>query len=161
MDSKRIYSFLITAVIFFAIIGGLFLATSGSKKANTATPSESLAPSSDNAIETPSGNAVKVIEPPANHSVVEYNHGAFTPAMITLKNETGCFVEIKNASDEEVIPRVGPYVAGKESGFLYGKIGPRQSESIDPRYGTLNDLTFYNKNNPAAFFKIHLDPTCL
>ena len=161
MDSKRIYLFLIPAAIFFAIIAGLFLGTSGSKEASKVIPLESVSSSSDNPAEMPSGNAVRVIEPQANHSVVEYNHGVFTPAMIILKNETGCFVEIKNASDEEVIPRVGPYAAGKESGFLYGTIGPRQSGSIDPRYGTLNDLPFYNKNNPAAVFKVHLDPTCL
>ena len=109
----------------------------------------------------PKHNSIKVQEDNGGHAVIQYGKGLFTPHEITIKNEIGCFIEIQNADDTDVIPRLGPYNPKKETGFLYPNIPPHTKSLIDPRYGASSSEFFYNKNNPTADFIVHIDPTCL
>ena len=109
---------------------------------------------------TPQKNPVKVMEDQGTHSTVRYMLG-FSPREVTVKNETGCFVDIQNDGDAVLVPRLGTYDPKKEQGFLYPAILAHKSSLIDPRYGTVPRLIFYDKNNPAADFSVHIDPTCL
>ncbi len=155
-------------VIFFALVALLFYFTSGrTQKDQKTNPQYSAIPtpaSDREPLATPapaSNGGVKIIEDQGGHVQVRYRERVFSPASVTVKNDNGCFVEIQNASDEIVIPRLGPYTSGKEIGFLYPAIAPRSSALIDPRYGTIHRFSFYNKNNPAAVFSVSIDPTCL
>ncbi len=153
--------FLWVVVIFFAVIAVLFYLTKGIKIQERGL-AQSVSPlPSESPVQPPvQYNAVKVQEDNGNHSTVQYEHGSFTPAEITVKNETGCFVEIDNASDQEVIPRLGPYDSKQEKGFLYSSIAAHKNGLIDPRYGNVTQFSFYNKNNSRATFTAHIDPTC-
>lgn len=158
--------FIWVAIIFFAVIAALFYFTRGirieerglTQSASPLSPASSL----ESPAETPvRHNGVKVQEDNGNHSIVRYERASFAPAEITVKNETGCFVEIDNASNEEVIPRLGPYDPKQEKGFLYSPIAAHKNGLIDPRYGTIAQFSFYNKNSVRATFIVHIDPTCL
>ena len=155
-----------SAVIFFALVAVLFLVTGNKKpqentqRTPTPSPSES---SSDIPVEfTPqNGSPMKIKENTGNNTAVRYEHGMFTPHEVTITNKTGCFVEIQNAGDQNIVPRLGPYDPKKEQGFLYPSIPPTKASLIDPRYGTMATASFYDKNNPAASFIVHIDATCL
>ncbi|MDP3778999.1 MAG: hypothetical protein Q8R30_03100 [bacterium] len=154
-------------IIFFALIAALFYFT-GSKRLqndtieNQVKLSPSLSPSEQPVQYIPqNGSPVQVKEDQENPISVRYANGTFTPSEVTIKNETGCFVEIQNAGDQNIIPRLGPYDPQKEQGFLYPSIAPGNTSLIDPRYGTGAAFSFYDKNNPAASFIVHIDPTCL
>ena len=157
--------FLWVAIIFFAVIAALFYFTKeikiqerGLTESGFPMPLASASESPTQA--PPQNNAVRVQEDNGNHSAVRYEHGSFTPAEITVKTETGCFIEINNASDQELIPRLGPYDPKQEKGFLYSPIAAHKNGLIDPRYGSVSQFSFYNKNNPSATFIVHIDPTC-
>lgn len=154
-------------IIFSVFLSVLFFFTSA-ERANQGDSAPRVSASPDSvydrdSIQTPDTNSpIKVIEDNnSSRSTVRYEHGTFTPIEIVIKSETGCFVQIENASNESVIPRVGPYVHGKEKGFLYPSVAPGGSGLIDPRYGHINQFSFYNKNKPNAVFIVHIDPTCL
>jgi len=156
--------FLVAVFIFFAIIIVLFYVTSGKRieERGIIQDMSPLPSSSEMPLQAPTqNNTVKVKEDDGIHAAVRYEHGLFNPRNITITNETGCFVEIQNVSDQDVIPRLGPYIEGKEKGFLYPSIAPDKSSLIDPRYGTITQFFFYNKNNPSAVFTVFIDPTCL
>lgn len=154
--------FLATVFIFFTIIIVLFYVTGGKRieergLVQNISPSPSVVPS-----QAPmQNNTVEVGEDKGIHAAVRYEHGVFNPKNITITNEIGCFVEIQNTSDQNVIPRLGPYTPQEEKGFLYPSIATHENSLIDPRYGTITQLSFYNKNNPSAVFTVSIDPTCL
>ena len=154
-------------IIFFILVGILFYATNEKNDEQNETINEgnSIMPSpipSEIPVQIiPKRNQVNIQEDKGNNTFVRYEKGLFIPHEITIKNETGCFVEIRNAGDTNVIPRLGPYDPKKERGFLYPAISPRTKSLIDPRYGTDISESFYDKDNPAASFIIHIDPTCL
>lgn len=151
-----------TIIIFFVCIIILFYVTSGKKieekgLVQDISPSPSIIPPY-----TPEeNNAVHVQEDNGIHATVRYEHGLFNPTHITVTNETGCFVEIQNASDQSLVVRLGPYNLKQEKGFLYPSIAPHENSLIDPRYGAITQFSFYNKNNPSATFAVSIDPTCL
>lgn len=156
-------------ILFFALVAILFYVTTEKRIEDRGLvenePSSSLSPSpnpSQVPLEKPiQNNAVQVQEDNGVHSTVRYERGLFSPLEITVTNETGCFVEIKNMSDTDVVPRLGPYNPNQEKGFLYPPIVPHESSLIDPRYGEGMQFSFYNKNNSDAQFIAHIDPTCL
>ncbi len=155
-----------SAVIFFALVAVLFLVTGNKKHQENTQSTPSLSPSessSDIPIEfiPQNGSPMKIKENTGNNTAVRYEHGMFTPHEVTITNETGCFVEIQNAGDQNIIPRLGPYDPQKEKGFLYPSIAPGKTSLIDPRYGTGILFSFYEKSNPTADFIVHIDPTCL
>ena len=150
-------------IIFFACVGLLFYATRARQMPDREMVQEASPwpRTSEEATQTPPrSNAVKVMEDNGIHSTVRYAHG-FSPAEITIKNETGCFVDIQNDGDTVLVPRLGPYDPKKEQGFLYPAIPAHKNSLIDPRYGTMPRLVFYDKNNPTAELSVHIDPTCL
>ena len=153
---------LLTVIIFFALIAVLFYVTSGKRIEERGLVQEGISPSpSVLPLQTPmQKNAVQVQEDSGIHSSMRYEHGSFSPVSIAIANETGCFVEIQNASDEDVVVRLGPYDPQQERGFLYPPIAPHENSLIDPRYGTITQFSFYNKNNPSAIFAVSIDPTC-
>lgn len=151
-----------TVTIFFVCIIILFFLTSGKKieekgLVQDISPSPSIIP----AYTPEENNAVHMQEDNGVHATVRYEHGSFNPTHSTVTNETGCFVEIQNASDQSLVVRLGPYDPKQEKGFLYPSIAPHENSLIDPRYGTITQFSFYNKNNPSATFAVSIDPTCL
>ena len=152
------------AIIFFTLVAALFYFTSKQRMENgIAVQNGSPVPnvSEEPAQTAPQNNAVNVKEDIGNHTTVRYEKGSFTPREVTIAAETGCFVEIQNESENNLTPRVGPYDPKKERGFLYPPIPPHGKSLIDPRYGTIASISFYGKENPAAQFSVHMDPTCL
>ena len=156
-----------TVLIFFALIGILFYYTSRRVFENqefaqdqipSQSPSSSLLPTP--LPSKPASNAVHVIEDTGEHSTTHYQNKIFIPHTIRITRETGCFVAIENKSNEDVIPRLGPYDAKNERGFLYSPIHPATTGLIDPRYATFAVLSFYNKNRPEASFVVDIDPSC-
>ena len=153
---------MVAIVTFCILIAVLFYATSSKKieergLVENVLPSPSFLPSQTSV----PNNAVQVQEDNLAHATVRYEQGSFSPADITVTHETGCFVEVQNMSDADVVVRVGPYDAKQEKGFLYPPIAPHNSALIDPRHGVITQFSFYNKNNPDAQFKARIDPTCL
>ena len=154
-------------IIFFILVGILFYATNEKNDEQNETINEgnSIMPSpipSEIPVQIiPKRNQVNIQEDKGNNTFVRYEKGLFTPRNITIKNETGCFFEIQNTGDMDVIPRLGPYDPANEKGFLYPRISPHTKSLIDPRYGTDTSESFYDKNNPTADFIVHIDPTCL
>lgn len=152
----------LTVIIFFAIVIALFYVTSGKKIEERGLVQNTLPPPSATPAPTSiQNNAVNIQEDNGIHTTVRYEYGSFNPTMITVANETGCFVEIQNASDQHIAVRLGPYDPKQEKGFLYPSIAPGKNSLIDPRYGTIKEFLFYNKHNPSAVFTVFLDPTCL
>ncbi len=151
-------------IVFFACVAILFYFTN-ERQIKDGQTMQSILPSPSTSQEppkvVPQHNSVNVIEDNGNHSTVHYEHGLFTPHEVTIKNETGCFIAIQNADNTTIIPRLGPYDAKKEQGFLYPPILPHKDSLIDPRYGKSSQFLFYNRNNPHADFIVHIDPTCL
>ena len=152
-------------IIFFACVALLFYVTRTRQREDgdmvqAILPSASPSASEQPAQMPPQNNSVKVREDNGIHSTVRYAHG-FSPREITVKNETGCFVDIQNDGDTTLVPRLGPYDPKKEQGFLYPAIPAHKNSLIDPRYGTGTHFVFYDKNNPAAELSVHIDPTCL
>lgn len=153
---------LLAVIIFFALVIALFYVTSGKKIEERGLVQNTPPPPSVTPAYTPiQYNAVNVQEDNDIHTTVRYEYGSFSPTMITVANETGCFVEIQNASDQNIAVRLGPYDPKQEKGFLYPPIAPGKNSLIDPRYGTMKEFSFYNKNNPSAVFDVSIDPTCL
>lgn len=156
-----------SVIIFFALVAALFYFTGGKKIQNKTIENQADISPSSSPLEQPikyipqNGNPMKVKEKQENVTSVRYGNGIFTPSEVTIKNENGCFVEIQNAGDANIIPRLGPYDSQKEQGFLYPSIEPTKTSLIDPRYGTMTTALFYDKNNPTAVFIVHIDPTCL
>ena len=154
-----------TIIIFFASVAALFYATRTRQKEDgnmvqVILPSPSPSISEQPAQKAPQKNSVKVMEDQGAHSTVRYMQG-FSPREVTVKSETGCFVDIQNDGDMVLVPRLGPYDPKKEQGFLYPAIPAHKNSLIDPRYGTVPRLVFYDKNNPAEDFSVYIDPTCL
>ena len=151
------------AVIFFTLVAALFYFTSRQGIENgSAVQSGSPVPSVSEEPQTaPPNNAVNVKEDTGNHTTVRYEKESFTPRDVTIANETGCFIEIQNESENNLTPRLGPYDPKKERGFSYPPIPPHGKSLIDPRYGAIVNLSFYGKENPGAQFNVHVDPTCL
>ena len=153
-------------IIFFILVGILFYATNEKNdkqngiihKGNSIM--QSPIPSEIPVQIIPKGNQVNVQEDKGNNTFVRYEKGLFIPREITIKNETGCFFEIQNTGNTDIIPRLGPYDPQKEKGFLYPAVSPHTKSLIDPRYGTDTSESFYDKNNPTADFIVHIDPTC-
>jgi len=145
-----------SAIIFFAIVALLFYVTENKKYE---APKENPTPISPS--QSSSEHPTRVEEDQGNHTSVRYDQGQFSPPEITIKTENGCFVEIQNASNKNLIPRLGPYNPDKEQGFLYPAIAPGKTSLIDPRYGARITFSFYDKNNPGGSFIVHIDPTCL
>lgn len=151
-----------TVIIFFLCIIILFYITSGKKIEERGFVQHIQASPSIIPPYTPEeNNAVHVQEDNGIHAVIRYEHTSFNPKNITVTNEMGCFVEIQNASYQNIAVRLGPYDPKKEKGFLYPLIAPGKSSLIDPRYGAITQFSFYNKNNPSATFSVSIDPTCL
>ncbi len=153
-------------ILFFTLVVILFYVTMGKKieergLVQNASPSPSSIPFQTPWATPAQNNTVKREENNDIHAIVRYEQGLFNPADITVTNETDCVVEIQNTSDQDVIPRLGPYDPKQEKGFLYPAIAPRQTSLIDPRYGIATQFSFYNKNNPSAVFTVSIDPTCL
>lgn len=148
--------------IFFALIALLFILTSATRSEDNNmvnTASESRLPSP--VYNDQPGPAMRVEDDQGNHTTVRYMNGSFTPRDVTVSGDPDCFIEIKNESDTTLTPRLGPYDPSKESGFLYTAIDPHASAVIDPRYGAIATLSFYNKHNPSAIFTVHLGLACL
>lgn len=152
-------------IIFFSLVALLFLLTRGQRieeHRQVYEPSPSSSPSSiEPAHEDQPGPAMHVQQDASNHTSVRYANGSFTPPEIMITTETGCFVEIQNKSNRNLVPRLGPYDSHKEQGFLYPPVAPGTHSLIDPRYGTVTTFSFYDKNNSGATFIVHIDPTCL
>lgn len=159
--------FLWAVIIFFILVIVLFYITKErrheyKKFAQPIVSGSSLPlPSSQPSQQPFLNNAVRVEEDSGIHTAVRYEDKLFIPKNITIANESGCFVEIQNKSDEIVIPRLGPYDSKEEKGFLYSSIAAHARSLIDPRYGVATQVSFYNKNNLSAIFIVHIDPTCL
>ena len=165
--SSRKNIFYVVAIIFFILVGILFYVTNEKNNGNNKEikreiwVTESPTPSEIPVQIIPKSNQVNVQEDKGNNTFVRYEKGLFIPHEITIKNETGCFFEIQNTGNMNVIPRLGPYDPQKEKGFLYPAVSPHTKSLIDPRYGTDASESFYDKNNPTADFIVHIDPTCL
>ena len=107
-------------IIFFIFMGLLFHFTN--KKNNTDDGgiderihvTQSPTPSEIPMQIIPKSNQIKIQEDKGNNTFVRYEKGLFIPGEITIKNETGCFVEIQNVGNTDVIPRLGPYHPQKE-----------------------------------------------
>lgn len=99
-----------------------------------------------------------------NLPMIRYdNKGVFLPSEVIMKQgEYGveCFLNIVNESDHVLLLRLGPYDAGKEKGFPYEPILPRESGTIDPRYGGIPDPIFYNAAHPNETVRVHVDQSC-
>ena len=112
------------------------------------------------------GSTVQVVDPNTIQiSEVHFKDGAFTPKSLSLKRKSpgdpGCLITIVNDSNDLLSVRVGPYEAGKAKGFPYPSIAPGKSGMIDPRYGSIADISFYSVDKPEALFTAHLEPTCV
>lgn len=153
-------------ILFFALVAILFYVTSEKRieergLVQDVSPSPFLTPFQTPPSTPIQNNAVKIEENNNTHAIVRYEQGSFNPKDITVTNETNCVVNIQNMSNQDVIPRLGPYDPKQEKGFLYPAIAPRQTSLIDPRYGVITQFSFYNKNNPSAVFNVSIDSTCL
>ena len=162
-EQKYIY---FAIILFFALIAILFYATRGKRIEERGlvqhqSPLPVLSPSQVPTPEPMQNNTVHVQDDDGMNTIVRYDQGHFIPTKITIANETGCFVGIQNASDTDVLVRLGPYNPKQEKGFLYPSIAPHETSLIDPRYGVVTQFSFYNKNNPSAIFTVFIDPTCL
>lgn len=98
--------------------------------------------------------------------IIRYGaENVFNPLSVQVeqKQQTGgaCVITIANDSAAPLNVRVGPYTPGTEKGFLYNAIESGKSLTIDPRYGSLTEISFYSKEKPEAIFTAHIGPTCL
>lgn len=115
---------------------------------------------------SPNGNEVQVVDPNSVQiSEVHFQDGTFTPKNLSLKRHSpgdpGCLITVVNDSKDLLSIRVGPYEAGKTKGFPYPSVAPGRSGMIDPRYGTIVDISFYSVEKPDAIFSAHLEPSCV
>ncbi len=153
-------------IIFFACLAVLFYVTKGGNQEQSGlTEDQSLQPSDSPSAEffPPEfqGGSAKVIDDAGDHTRTRYDGVRFNPSEVTIQTETGCFVEVENAGSGDLSMRLGPYDARKQQGFPYLPIASGASGRIDPRYGTGKEFLFYAKENIAAVFIVHIDPTCL
>ena len=111
--------------------------------------------------------SVQVVDPSTVQiSEVHYKDGSFTPKNIILKRKSpgdpGCLITVANDSKDLLSVRVGPFESGKPAkGFPYPSVAPGRSGMIDPRYGSIVDISFYSVEKPDAIFSAHLEPTCV
>jgi len=152
-----------SVLIFFTLVAILFLVTGSEKNRENKTSVSPFESPSDIPVQfiPQNGSPMEVKEKIENNTVIRYADGAFTPHDVSIKNKTGCFVEIQNADHLIITPRLGPYDPQKERGFLYPPIAPGKTSLIDPRYGSGTTYSFYEKSKTTADFIVHIDPTCL
>ncbi len=94
---------------------------------------------------------------------VRYSDRGFLPKNIDLSRqapEDNCFIKIINESILPLTIRLSPHSPKDDRGFHYTPIPPAEALIIDPRYGTMENLSFHNHAKPIDEFSVTLDPIC-
>lgn len=156
MNRYLILGILVVVIVVLGVGFFFHVSRGGSSENHVGTSQNSSA--GMGTVQIQDSNSVQISE-------VHYKDGVFTPQSLSLQRKNpgdpGCLITVVNDSSDLLSIRVGPYEAGKVKGFPYPAIAPGKSGTIDPRYGTIAEISFYSVNTPAAVFLAHLQPTCL